>query len=422
MDQSRGRGKGRGGGQGRGRPRPWECENPQTQGASPNVPPMVGGGLGGEWPSLEDTQHSPQQKRFRNNQGFGHYSAQMSNYSGRGYHPYRDRNLSGPHGRADYMPTPGSSQSDDVEEYDPTQPGLMEHGSGGNRRKKDKRPRFSPLPLQSQFVTPPPSRSQHHPPPYSRTPGSSGGRGSSGGSAKAINKKTLDSAAANYVLKLAENKTAVTVDKVVDMLKQHFQVTRFGDLNIRKPTEIPTLDELHKCQSKVNAYIHAFIMTRSIATLHELKHHLADLFPPKKSFSELNLGPLTKQGLVYELFKFPQNIPDEDIPDISTIDILKDLRKYLTVHGWRQKVKLEDFMEFLRKEHEVKSPYELGVRISSVALGISVIKTAQRHEKEVTTNVRARLAAEMEQDIEQQLVKVKRKVLQASDPDSEGII
>ncbi|XP_078599079.1 uncharacterized protein LOC144874602 isoform X2 [Branchiostoma floridae x Branchiostoma japonicum] len=422
MDQSKARGKGRGkgGGQGRGRPRPWECESPQ--GASPNVAPMVGGDFSGEWPSLEDTQHSPQQKRFRNNQGFGHYSGQMLNYPGRGYDPYRDRNLSGPPGRTNYLPTPGISQADDVEEYDPTQPGLMEHGSGGNSggKKRDRRARFSPLPMQHQFVTPPPSRPQPHTHAYTRTPGSSGGRGSSGGNAKPINMKTLDSAAANYVLKLAENKTAVTVDKVVDMLKQHFQVNRFGDLNIRRPTEIPTLDDLQKSQSKVNAYIHAFVMTRSIATLHELKHHLAELFPPKKSFSELNLGPLTKQSLVYELFKFPQNIPDEDIPDISTIDVLKDLKKYLTVHGWRQKVKLEDFMEFLLKEHNVKSPYELGVRISSVALGISVIKTAQRHEKEVTERVRNRLKAEMEQEIEQQLFKIKRKVFQASDPESDG--
>ena len=49
-------------------------------------------------------------------------------------------------------------------------------------------------------------------------------------------------------------------------------------------------------------------MSNSISTLYELNQSLSDLFL-KSDFEELNLGPLLKQPVVYDMFKAPQGFP-----------------------------------------------------------------------------------------------------------------
>ena len=123
---------------------------------------------------------------------------------------------------------------------------------------------------------------------------------------------------------------------------------------------------------QINASIQAFVKVRAIGTLHELHESLATL-EGKNTFAEYNIGPLTKQPLIYDMFKFPTDKPDSEIPHITTIDILEVLRQYLTQKNlWRARVKLEDFMEHVVQFYNVESPYLLGIRFQSVGLGISV--------------------------------------------------
>ena len=192
------------------------------------------------------------------------------------------------------------------------------------------------------------------------------------------NQSREDAAAENIITNLAEANELVTVSRVVELLKQQFQVTNLRGLRVNRETDIPSINQLVRLQAKVNAFIQAFVKVRAICTLYELKECLAMVEAPfdctdKLDYSSLELGPLVKQPLVWDFFKFPPTKDDSDIPKITTLDILENLRVYLQVNNmWRSKVKLEDFMEYLIKEYNVEGPWDLGVKINSLGLGIAV--------------------------------------------------
>ncbi len=192
------------------------------------------------------------------------------------------------------------------------------------------------------------------------------------------NQSREDAAAQNIITNLAEANELVTPNRVVELLKQHFQVTKLRDLRVHRETDIPSINQLVRLQAKVNAFIQAFVKVRAICTLHELKECLAMVEAPlgctdQLDFSSLELGPLVKQPLIWDFFKFPSTKDDSDIPKITTLDILENLRDFLrTKNLWRAKVKLEDFMEYLIKEYKVDGPWDLGVKINSLGLGIAV--------------------------------------------------
>lgn len=84
------------------------------------------------------------------------------------------------------------------------------------------------------------------------------------------------------------------------------------------------------------------------------------------------MGPLLKQPVVYDMFKAPQGLPQ--VPHVTTIQILKHLENYMDKEDlWRKKVDLEKFMEYLSEEYQCGTPFELGVRIQSIGLAISVM-------------------------------------------------
>ena len=111
-------------------------------------------------------------------------------------------------------------------------------------------------------------------------------------------------------------------------------------------------------------------MCNSIATVYELGQNLAEL-ESKKDFEDLRLGPLLQQPVVFDMFKAPSDL--SSLPTVTTIQILRHLEKYMTREDlWREKVDLGKFMEYLCGEYDCETPYELGVRIQSIGLAISV--------------------------------------------------
>ena len=117
-------------------------------------------------------------------------------------------------------------------------------------------------------------------------------------------------------------------------------------------------------------------MVRSVSTLHELGKYLASLYPEAKDYQDLKLGPLVKHPLVYDHFRFPSNL---DPPEITTLKVMKYLKLFMTKNGWSNKVDMTEFLEYLTKQMSCETPYELGVKIGSVALIIKV--SLCEHEK-----------------------------------------
>jgi hypothetical protein len=72
------------------------------------------------------------------------------------------------------------------------------------------------------------------------------------------------------------------------------------------------------------------------------------------------------------MFKFPTDF--EEIPEITTLDILEHLRNYLTKKNkWTERINRQDFMEYLVEEYDADDEFQLGIRIQSLALGESQI-------------------------------------------------
>ena len=77
----------------------------------------------------------------------------------------------------------------------------------------------------------------------------------------------------------------------------------------------------------MTAYVQAFTTVRAIASLHELSECLKEFVPQGQDFESMQLGPLIKLPIVYNLFKVPQ---DSQLHEIDTADILEYLRLYLS--------------------------------------------------------------------------------------------
>ena len=118
-----------------------------------------------------------------------------------------------------------------------------------------------------------------------------------------------------------------------------------------------------------------------MCTLHELEEEICKM-EGKATFADLKLGPLQKQLLVYEFFKFPPE--KETIPAITTLEVFRLLWKCQSEmhHNQRRsggsenkerdRLTLHQFMDYFIKQHDFNDPFESGVRINSIGLAISV--------------------------------------------------
>ncbi|XP_043925651.1 protein NO VEIN-like [Protopterus annectens] len=154
----------------------------------------------------------------------------------------------------------------------------------------------------------------------------------------------------------------------------------------------------------------SFEAVRTVCTLHELGQCLAAL-KNKKRFEELCLGPICKQPLIHKMFKVPGTLRDEDIVQIDTVDILKSLRSHMRKIGPRSKVDLAEFMKFLADQYNCESPYELGIRIQSIALSISTVRKAANSEFVALEKAKDRIRIEIEEEVENRMYKIKKNLL-----------
>lgn len=170
---------------------------------------------------------------------------------------------------------------------------------------------------------------------------------------------------------LAEAYEYVSQERVEKLLCQRFQCHHIRQLGVGFIDQIPCVNDLNRMIAKINAYILAFVKTRSICTLYEVKECLREYVPNKEDFSQLKLGPLQRFPVVYEQFLFPPDLAV--IPEITSMSVLDHFHNYLTRFGlWTKKLELEPFMEYLVKEYSADNAFMLGVRIRSLPLAAGV--------------------------------------------------
>ncbi|XP_043958453.1 protein NO VEIN isoform X2 [Gambusia affinis] len=224
---------------------------------------------------------------------------------------------------------------------------------------------------------------------------------------RAMDPETINNVTESVVREIASEGELVTKEKVMSRVCKMFPSLDPGML---KPRTIPALKNLQYLIREVNMFIEATEAVTSICTLYELGQSLAGL-KDKKRYEELNLGPLCKLPLVHRMFKIDSNTKDDDIPEIETVDVLKQIKVFRRKHS-NQRLDLAEFMKHLSDHYNCESPYELGIRIPSFGLPISSLIKVSRCEQAYLEQAREIIQRELEEETMERLRKVKKSVLE----------
>ncbi|XP_071961958.1 uncharacterized protein [Antedon mediterranea] len=234
-------------------------------------------------------------------------------------------------------------------------------------------------------------------------------------------REELNSRASFHIQALSEQNEHVSIELVMKGVREYFGQNNIKQLGLNRETDLEVIREHQRLLCRINAYISAFCKCRSIATLFELLEDLHNIQEGKDSFEDLNVGPLSKFPEVYNVFKFPPYQSDQDIIKVTTMDILGLLKEHMSRKDlWRTKVDLKEFMEYIMSHYEVSDPYQLGIRVQSVALGVSVIKKAQREEKTTMEQCRKTIVEQLKQEVEASLQSVKKSILDPANVNRES--
>ncbi|XP_029978405.1 protein NO VEIN isoform X2 [Sphaeramia orbicularis] len=227
---------------------------------------------------------------------------------------------------------------------------------------------------------------------------------------KILDHNTVNSLMEDVIRDIASEGELVTKEKVISKTCQLLQIPSLESARI-KHWQIPALKDLQYVIREVNMFLESTEAVSSICTLYELGRSLAAL-KDKKRYEELNLGPLCKLPLVHRMFKIDSNTKDDDIHQIETVDILKQLRIFRRKQT-KVKVDLAEFMKYLADHYNCESPYELGIRIHSVGLPIATLMKVSRTEHTMLEQAREVIQRELEEETQEHLRKIKKNVLEA---------
>ncbi|CAI9734952.1 Hypothetical predicted protein [Octopus vulgaris] len=200
-----------------------------------------------------------------------------------------------------------------------------------------------------------------------------------------LTKERLDKIAKECIEILSDNNECVSIQAIENLFLQRLRRKNLRELGIRTLDHLPSVHDHNRLVCKVNAYIQAFVTVRSVCTLKELEECIALYVNESNSFQSLKLGPLHKMQIVFDLFKFP---PGEDsFPELSTMDVLDNIRNFLNENNWYKKHEMQEVMTFLTKAFHCSDPFHLGIRLRSLPLAIGVIKRAQKDDSTLTRKV-----------------------------------
>ncbi|KAJ0016243.1 hypothetical protein NQD34_014533 [Periophthalmus magnuspinnatus] len=227
-----------------------------------------------------------------------------------------------------------------------------------------------------------------------------------------LERDNVDNLMKDMIREIASEGELVTKEQVISRTCQLLQISSLESAGINQ-WQIQALKDLQYTIREVNMFLEATASVSCVCTLYELGQALAAL-KDKKRYEELNLGPLCKLPLVHRMFKINSNTKDDDIQQIKTVDILQHLRNFRRMNANnRIKIDLADFMKYLSDQYNCDSPYELGIRIHSVALPIASLSKVVRNENALLEKAREQVQKELEEETVERLRKMKRHVLDA---------
>ncbi|XP_034717175.1 protein NO VEIN isoform X2 [Etheostoma cragini] len=226
---------------------------------------------------------------------------------------------------------------------------------------------------------------------------------------RVLDQDSVNSLMEDVIRDIAAGGELVTKEKVISRVCSLMQIPSLEAGRIQH-WKIQALKDLQYLIREINMFIESTEAATSICTLYELGQSLAGL-KDKKRYEELNLGPLCKLPLIHRMFKIDSNTKDDDIHQIETIDILKQIRVFRKQQN-KPKVDLAEFMKYLSDHYSCESPYELGIRIHSLGLPIGTLMKVSRCEHQIMERAREVIQKELEDETYERLRKIKKTVLE----------
>ncbi|KAM4524399.1 uncharacterized protein PAE49_000724 isoform 2-T3 [Odontesthes bonariensis] len=224
---------------------------------------------------------------------------------------------------------------------------------------------------------------------------------------RAMDKDTINSLMESVIREIAEEGELVTKEKVISRVCS--LVTSLDPKRLN-PWSFSALKDLQYLTREINMFIECTEAVTSICTLYELGQSLAGL-KDKKHYEELNLGPLCKLPLIHRMFKIDSNTKDDDIHQVESVDILKQIRIFRRKQT-KPKLDLAEFLQYLADHYNCESPYELGIRIHSFGLPIGTLMKVSRIEHMILEQARVVIEKELEEETLERLRKIKKSVLE----------
>ncbi|XP_041376442.1 protein NO VEIN-like isoform X2 [Gigantopelta aegis] len=225
----------------------------------------------------------------------------------------------------------------------------------------------------------------------------------------------IDSIAKDCIDILSDAEEFVSPQRIEQLLLKRFSRNNLRELNVnlRHIDQLKCINEHVRLLNKVNLYVHAFVKCRCICSVHELLQCMKEFAQDDSDFKSLRLGPIQKLPVVYDLFKFPA---EAEVLEITTIDILEHLRKYMDVkQKWMERLDLEDVMQYMVEQYAVDSAYELGVRIRSLPLSVHMIKKSQRDAAATRRGVTESCKEELKKEITNAFQKFRNSFFERGD-------
>ncbi|XP_058477566.1 uncharacterized protein wu:fj29h11 isoform X2 [Solea solea] len=225
----------------------------------------------------------------------------------------------------------------------------------------------------------------------------------------------MDAGAVNSLMEdvrrqIAAEGDLVTEEQMIYRTCKLMQVSSLEALGLDRK-EIPAVKDLKYIRKEITMFIKSTKAVSCMCTLYELSQSLAGL-KDKRSFEELHLGPLCKIPDIYHMFRIDSTTKDDDLHQIETVDILKHLRMFKRKEK-KEKVDLVEFLQHLTDHYNCEYPYELGIWMSGIGLPLATLRKVFFREQELMAQAQDIILRELEEETQDQLRKVKRKVLES---------
>eukprot|EP00947_MAST-08B_sp_MAST-8B-sp1_P002414 g2414.t1 len=214
---------------------------------------------------------------------------------------------------------------------------------------------------------------RHHPPASRQNRG--------GGGSRRFTPKEIDGVAKQVWQDLAaKTDDHVSASKVTAVVARQFSLVRWQDFGYwQLDGSLPNIAKLTRLEGEVATYISCYLTMATVATLHDLERHLAELFKVP-TYAHLCLGPLLKHPVVVDRFSPAPGL--SAIPAITHVDVVQALADYRRATKTFHNIKLEQFLNWFAQKRQVPSPYDLCIRLQKFFVGLTCKRLGDVRRKE----------------------------------------